>query len=62
VATVLAYLDRQSVEVTRAALAPYIGFYIIDIQVPKIVNYGPAELSLNVDGQPSNPVRVYIQP
>jgi hypothetical protein len=48
--------------VTRAALAPYIGFYIIDIQVPKIVNYGPAELSLNVDGQPSNPVRVYIQP
>ena len=62
VATVHAYLDRQPVEVTRAVLAPYIGFYIIDVNVPKIVNYGPAELYLEVDGQLSNRVRVYIQP
>jgi len=60
VATVKAYIDRQPVEVTRAVLAPYIGYYLVEITVPKIVNYGPAELSLEVNGQPSNPVRVYI--
>ena len=57
-----AYLDRQPVEVTRAVLAPYIGFYLIEIKVPKIVNSGPAELYLEVDGQASNRVRVYIEP
>ena len=61
-APVRAYLDRQPVEVTRAVLAPYIGFYLVEIEVPKIVNYGPAELYLDVGGQPSNRVRVYIQP
>lgn len=60
--TVRAYLDRAPVEVTRAVLAPYIGFYLIEIEIPKIVNYGPAELYLEVDGQPSNRVRVYIEP
>ena len=61
-ATVLAYLDRQPVEVTKAVLAPYIGYYLIEIEVPKIVNYGPAELYLEVGGQTSNRVRVYIEP
>ncbi len=57
------YLDREPVEVTRAILAPgYIGFYLIEVVVPKIVNYGPAELYLDVDGSPSNRVRVYIEP
>jgi uncharacterized protein (TIGR03437 family) len=60
--TVRAYLDRSPVEVTRAVLAPYIGFYLIEVEIPKIVNYGPAELYLEVDGQPSNRVRVYIEP
>ncbi len=62
VAPVQAFIDRQPVEVSRAVLAPYIGFYVIEIEVPKIVNYGPAELYLTVDGQTSNRVRVYIQP
>jgi len=62
VAPVTAYLDRQPVEVTRAVLAPYIGFYLIEINVPKIVNYGPAELYLDVNGHASNRVRVYIEP
>ena len=58
-----AYLDRAPVEVTRAELAPgYVGFYLVEILVPKIANYGPAELYLDVDGAPSNPVRVYIEP
>jgi uncharacterized protein (TIGR03437 family) len=62
-ATVRAYLDRVPVEVTRAVLAPqYIGFYLIEVQLPKLVNYGPAELYIEADGQPSNRVRVYIEP
>jgi len=57
------YLDRAPVEVTRAELAPgYVGFYLVEIVVPKISNYGPAELYLDVDGAPSNRVRVYIEP
>jgi uncharacterized protein (TIGR03437 family) len=57
------YLDRAPVEVTRAELAPgYVGFYLIEIAVPKISNYGPAELYLDVDGASSNRVRVYIEP
>lgn len=62
IAPVRAFLDRAPVEVTRAVLAPYVGFYLIEIQIPKLVNYGPAELYLEVDGQPSNRVRVYIEP
>jgi uncharacterized protein (TIGR03437 family) len=61
--SVRAYLDREPVEVTRAVLAPgYIGFYLVEIEIPKIVNYGPAELYFEVDGQASNRVRVYIEP
>jgi uncharacterized protein (TIGR03437 family) len=62
VAPVKVYLDRQPVEVTRAVLAPYIGFYLVEIEVPKIVNYGPAELYLEAGGKASNRVRVYIEP
>ena len=62
-ASVHAYLDRAPVEVTRAVLAPgYIGFYVVEIAVPKLVNYGPAELYIDVDGASSNRVRVYIEP
>ncbi len=63
VAPVRAFLDRNPVVVSRATLAPgYIGFYLVEIEVPKLVNSGPAELYLEVDGQPSNRVRVYIEP
>jgi uncharacterized protein (TIGR03437 family) len=62
VAKVTAYLDRVPVDVTRAVLSPYVGFYLVEIEIPKIVNYGPAELYVQVDGQSSNPVRMYIQP
>ena len=38
-APVRAYLDRSPVEVTRAVLAPgYVGFYLVEIQLPKLVN------------------------
>ena len=62
-ASVKAYLDRVPVQVTRAALAPgYIGFYLIEIQLPAIVNAGPAELYVTADGQESNRVQVVLQP
>jgi uncharacterized protein (TIGR03437 family) len=51
------------VQVMRATLAPnYVGMYLVEIEIPNIVNYGPAELYMEVDGQPSNRVRVYIEP
>jgi len=63
VAPVRALLDRAPVSVTRAILAPnYVGMYLVEIEIPNIVNYGPAELYIEVDGQPSNRVRVYIEP
>ncbi|HSP69983.1 MAG TPA: hypothetical protein VLN48_19810 [Bryobacteraceae bacterium] len=62
-APVRAFLDRAPVLVTRAILAPgYIGMYLVEIEIPNIVNYGPAELYIETDGQPSNRVRVYIEP
>jgi uncharacterized protein (TIGR03437 family) len=60
---VRAYLDREPTEVSRAVLAPgYIGFYLIEIQLPRIVNAGPAELYIEAEGQASNRVRLYIEP
>lgn len=48
---------------TRATLAPgYVGFYLIEVQVPRIVDAGPAELYVEADGQVSNRVRVYLEP
>jgi len=62
-ATVQAFLDREPLAVTQATLAAgYIGFYLVEVEIPKIVNYGPAELYIQADGQPSNRVRVYIEP
>jgi len=62
-ATVRAYLDGLPADVTEAVLAPgYVGFYLIEIQIPKVVNVGPAELYLEAEGQQSNRVRLNIQP
>ncbi len=61
-ATVHAYLDGSPVEVTQASLAPgYVGFYLIEIRMPRITNDGPAELYLEAEGQPSNRVRLYVE-
>lgn len=63
IADVHASLDGQPVTVSRAVLAPgYIGFYLVEIELPKIVNAGPAELTLEAGGQSSNPVRIFIEP
>lgn len=63
VATVRAFLDGSPLEVTRAALVPgYIGFYLIELQLPPIVNAGQSELYISAEGQDSNRVQVVIEP
>lgn len=63
VAPVQAYLDRAPLEVTRAVLAPgYIGLYLIEVQLPALVNAGPAELYIGSDNQSSNRVRIWVEP
>ncbi|HTB17136.1 MAG TPA: hypothetical protein VK708_03425 [Bryobacteraceae bacterium] len=61
-AAVHAYLDGSPVEVTQASLAPgYVGFYLIEIQIPRITNTGAAELYVEAEGQQSNRVRLYVE-
>ena len=64
VAPVTAWLEGNPVEVTQAVLAPgYIGFYMVEIQLPRLVNAGPADLYIEAaGGQQSNHVRIYIEP
>jgi uncharacterized protein (TIGR03437 family) len=62
-APVRAFLDGVSIPVTRAALAPgYIGFYLIEVQLPAIANFGGAQLYIAADGQESNRVQIVIEP
>lgn len=62
-APVKVFLDREPLEVTRATLAPgYIGFYLVEVQLPKLLNAGPAELFLEAGGNQSNRVRLYLMP
>jgi uncharacterized protein (TIGR03437 family) len=63
VARLRAYLDRVEVPVVRAVLAPgYAGLYLVEIQLPEILNRGPAEFFLEAEGRQSNRVRVYVEP
>jgi uncharacterized protein (TIGR03437 family) len=63
VAPVQAYLEREPVEVTRATLAAgYIGMYLVEVQLPSIVNRGTAELYIEAQNQQSNRIRIYLEP
>lgn len=63
VAPVRVYLDNEPLEVTRAVLAPgYIGFYLVEVQLPDVVNSGTAELHIETEGHQSNHVRIYLEP
>lgn len=60
---VKAYLDGVPLQVTRATLAPgYIGFYLIEAQLPSIANLGTSELYISAGGQDSNRVQVVLEP
>jgi len=62
-ATVRVYLDGTPLQVTRATLAPgYIGFYLIEAQLPAVTNLGTSELYLTADGQESNRVQIVTEP
>ncbi len=61
-ANVKVYADRIPLQVVQATLAPgYIGSYLIEAQIPAVVNNGPTELYVEADGQSSNRVRIYLQ-
>ena len=63
IAQVRAFLDGSPVEVVRATLAPgYIGYYLVEVRLPDIVNTGAAELFLEAANSPTNKVRLYIEP
>jgi len=60
---VKAFLDGTPLQVTRATLAPtYIGFYLVEVQLPAITNLGTSELYISAGGQESNRVQLVIEP
>jgi uncharacterized protein (TIGR03437 family) len=60
-ASVQAFLGAMPVEVTRATLAPgYVGLYLIEMELPAILDAGATELYLSAGGAESNRVRVYL--
>jgi uncharacterized protein (TIGR03437 family) len=63
VADVKAYLDGAPLEVLRATLAPgYIGFYLVEVRLPSLVNRGPAEFHVQAGNVLSNRVRLHVEP
>lgn len=63
VAALRVLLDRIPLKIRRATLAPgYIGFYLIEAELPEMVNAGPLELYLEADGVVSNRVRLHVEP
>lgn len=61
--TVTAFLDGRPLEVTRAVLAPnYVGYYVVELQIPAIVNRGASELRIVMNGVESNRVKLYLEP
>ncbi|MDP9054463.1 MAG: hypothetical protein M3N93_09215, partial [Acidobacteriota bacterium] len=62
VGTVNAFIDGRQIEVTRAVLAPnYVGYYLVELQIPAIVNRGASELRLSMNGNESNLVKLYLE-
>jgi uncharacterized protein (TIGR03437 family) len=61
--TVTAFLDGRPIDVTRAVLAPgYVGYYIVELQIPAIVNRGASDLRFVMNGVESNRVKLSLEP
>jgi uncharacterized protein (TIGR03437 family) len=61
VTPVTAFLDGTPLTVSRTTLAPgYVGYYVVELQVPSIVNRGVAELRIVMNGEESNRVKLYV--
>jgi uncharacterized protein (TIGR03437 family) len=62
-ADVKAFLNGAPLQVTRATLAPgYVGFYLVEVQLPVVTNIGSSELFISADSQDSNRVQILIEP
>ncbi len=60
-ASMRASLDGAPLEVVRATLAPgYIGYYLVEVQLPEFVDTGASELIIDAAGKASNRVRLYV--
>jgi len=60
---VKAYLNGVPLWVISSTLAGgYIGTYMIEVEVPSVLNSGTAELTLEIGGRMSNAVRIYTEP
>jgi len=58
---VRAFIDGSPSRVVRATLAPgYVGYYLVELEIPAIVNQGMGELRLVMNGEESNRVRLYL--
>jgi uncharacterized protein (TIGR03437 family) len=61
--SVTAFLDGRPIDVTRAVLAPfYVGYYMVELQIPAIVNRGVSELRIVMNGTESNRVKISLEP
>ena len=61
VAPLRASLDGAPVTITRASLAPgYIGYYLVEFQMPQFVDAGASELLIEAAARPANRVRLYV--
>jgi uncharacterized protein (TIGR03437 family) len=61
-ANIRAFLNGAAVQVRSATLAGgYIGFYVVELQLPALNNAGPAELYITADGVESNRVQITIE-
>ncbi len=63
IAPVRAFLDGLELPVVRAVLAPgYAGLYLVEIQLPDVLDRGSGALRLEAGGKASNRVRIYLEP
>jgi uncharacterized protein (TIGR03437 family) len=61
-ATIRAFLNGAPVPVRSATLAGgYIGFYVVELELPALNNAGPGELYITADGVESNRVQITIE-
>lgn len=62
-APVRAWLDGIALDVRRAILAPgYTGFYLVEVELPALLDEGVYQLVVEAGGARSNPVRIYAVP
>lgn len=60
-ATVEAFVNGLRVPVIRATLAPgYAGIYLVEMELPAVMNDGLAELRIVAGGVSSNPVAIHV--